>query len=390
MQYLLVRMQMYEEWRNYWHNLRISAILSSFPFLYYTYDMIERKLIEVSTWTIFKTVLILLGLALLYVVRDIVVILLLSIVIASAIEPGIHSFISRFRFPRVLAVLAVYFLTASLLAFAFYLIVPPLVNEVQNFSLAFQVSLEDTLEELRGRASFIFSYAPEYISVPAESVTDNLNTFVNENIGSFFSLTSSLGSSLFGGALSFVLVIVLSFYFAVQENGIANVLKIIAPKEHEAYVIDLWRRSQHKIGKWLQGQLLLGVMVGVLVYIGLALLGVKYALVLAVIAAIFELIPIFGPIMAAIPSVLLAVIQAPILGLWVIVLYVIVQQMENHLIYPLVVRRAVGVPPLLVIIALLIGGKLGGVVGFVLAVPIAAAIVEYVNDVARDKHIFEN
>ena len=351
--------------------------------------MPDKKIIEISTWTIGKITLMLLGLVFLYVIRDIVVILLLSIVIASAIEPGVHSLTNRFRFPRMLAVLSVYIFTATLFALAFYLIVPPLVNEVRNFSSTFPVSLENAIVQIRERVNSVFYYASEYVSVPAGSITDSLNTFINKNVGSFFSFTSSLGSSLFGGALSSVLVIVLSFYFAVQENGIANVLKIVTPKEHEVYVIDLWRRTQKKIGKWLQGQIMLGVVVGVSVYIGLTLLGVKYALVLAIIAALFELIPIVGPIMAAIPSVLLAAIQAPLLGLWGIGLYVIVQQMENHVIYPLVVRKAVGVPPLLVIISLLIGGKLGGLVGVILAVPIAAAIVEYVNDVARDKHLFE-
>lgn len=351
--------------------------------------MAPKQIIEISTWTIIKVCLVVLGLVGLYLIRDVVLILLLSIVIASGINPAVQK-LQRLRFPRPLAVLCIYLGAVALFSLAFYLIVPPLVHELKNFATIFPSSLEETLLFIRLKASALFSYTPEYISIPAEGVTDRLKMFLDNQAFSIFSIGSMVGSSLFGGVLSVVLVVVLSFYFSVQEDGIANFLRIITPAHREAYVIDLWARSQHKIGKWLQGQILLGVLVGVLVYLGLTLLGVRYALILAFLAAIFELIPIFGPILAAVPSVLLAFLQEPVLGLWVALLYVIVQQMENHLIYPLVVRKAVGVPPLLVIISLLIGGKLGGFIGFVLAVPIASAVVEYVGDVAKEKKLFKN
>jgi predicted PurR-regulated permease PerM len=349
--------------------------------------MPSRQIIEVSTRTILKVLLLLVGLVALYIVRDVAVILLLSIVIASAIDPGVRR-LQQLRLPRPLAVLAIYIVTVTIFALVFYLLVPPLVGELRNFAIAFPTSLEDTTDKLQENVGMLFSYAPEYISISADSLRDQLGKFIDNNILTFFSVSSSVGSSLFGGILSLILTIVLSFYFAVQENGITNFLKVVTPLEHEAYIVDLWTRSQRKIGKWLQGQLLLGLLVGVLVYLGLTLLGVRYALILAILAAIFELIPVFGPILAAIPSVLLAFIQAPLLAVWVVILYVIVQQMENHLIYPLVVRKAIGVPPLLVIISLLVGGKLGGFVGLVLAVPIAAAFLEYINDIAKEKHIF--
>ena len=194
-------------------------------------------------------------------------------------------------------------------------------------------------------------------------------------------------AAFFGGALSLILIIVISFYLSVQEHGIENFLKIVTPREYEGYILDLWARSRRKIGLWLQGQFLLGILVGVLVFLGLTILGVKYALLLAILTAIFEVIPVFGPVMAAIPAVGIAFLQKPVLGLSVLVLYFIVQQFENHLIYPLVVRKTIGVPPLLVVLALVIGGTLGGFFGLLLSVPIAAVLVEVVNDIARKKEI---
>jgi len=186
--------------------------------------------------------------------------------------------------------------------------------------------------------------------------------------------------------LSFILIIVFSFYFAVQEYGIANFLKIVTPIEHEKYIIDLWKRSQLKIGRWMQGQILLALFIGILVYLGLMILGVKYALLLAILAAVTELIPLFGPILAAIPAILIGFLDGgTTLGLMVLGLYVIIQQFENHLIYPLVVKKVVGVPPLMVIIALLIGAQLAGFLGIIIAVPVAAALMEFVNDIEKDK-----
>lgn len=347
---------------------------------------VNKQIIEVSTHTMVKLVLFGLGLLFLYLVRDVVIVLLLSIVIASGIEPGIRYMSKIFRFPRVLTVLSIFIAVISLFILVFYLLIPPMISELQNFAATFPVSLEDVLEELRVQAYESTHIAPGSLIPSPDELTQSLNRFINEQAFGFF----SIGSSIFGGALSLVIVVVLSFYLAVQEDGISNFLKIVTPREHEPYVLDLWTRSQQKIGRWLQGQFILALLVGVLVYLGLTLLGVKYALILAILAGLFEIIPVFGPIMAAIPSVAIAFVQAPSLGLWVVGLYIAVQQVENHLIYPLVVRRAVGVPPLLVIIALLVGGKLGGFFGFILAVPIAAAIVEYVNDIAATKQAFKN
>ena len=120
----------------------------------------------------------------------------------------------------------------------------------------------------------------------------------------------------------------------------------------------------------------MGVLVGVLVFLGLSILGVKYALLLAILSGLFEIIPVFGPIISAVPAIGIAFTQKPILGLSVLIPYSIVQQFENHLIYPLVVRKTIGIPPLLVIISIFIGGTLAGFFGILLAVPMATVFVD--------------
>ncbi|MEK7100007.1 MAG: AI-2E family transporter, partial [Patescibacteria group bacterium] len=193
-------------------------------------------------------------------------------------------------------------------------------------------------------------------------------------------------STFFGGIFSLILVIVLSFYFAIQDTGVDDFLRLVTPRKQEEYVIDLWLRAKKKIGLWMQGQLLLSLIVGVIVYLGLLILGVPYALLLAVLAAVLDLIPIFGSVAAGVLGTVVAFTAGGV-GLAVIVagLFFIVNQFEAHLIYPLVVNKVVGIPPLLVILALIVGGSLAGFLGVLLSVPLAAAAREFLSDVERGK-----
>lgn len=132
--------------------------------------------------------------------------------------------------------------------------------------------------------------------------------------------------------------------------------------------------------------MVLAVIIAMLVFLGLTLLRVENALLLAVLAGLFEIIPLFGPILAAIPAVTLALVTGGLTpALLVVGLYIIIHQFENQLIYPLVVRKIVGVPPLVSILALIIGWKLAGFVGLLISVPLAAMLMEFLNDVEKNK-----
>ena len=182
---------------------------------------------------------------------------------------------------------------------------------------------------------------------------------------------TSIVSTTFGGVVNAVLVIVMSFYLSIQEKGIDQFLKIITPKKHEAYVLDLWTRTQKKIGLWFQGQMLLGLIMGVIVFIGLAIMGVENALLIAIISGIFELIP-FGLTFAAVPAILFAILNGGfVLGLKVLIFFIVIQQLENYLFQPMIVKRVVGIPPLVVLLSLLIGIALAGFWGAILALPVA-------------------
>lgn len=346
--------------------------------------MSERDLnIKITSGTIVKTVLILALAWLIFILRDLVLIVLAAIVIASAIEPAAVGLVKR-KVPRTLAVIAVYLLVFAVFFVLFYFFLPSLFGDLTAFAIALPNYLQ-MFTESGSLGSYLHMLG---VSVPASISSNDVMVSIGDalNVSSAFQNAFTLISAIFGGVFSFILIIVFSFYFAVIETGVDDFLRVVVPKEHEAYVLGLWRRAQHKIGLWMQGQLLLAVIMGVLVYLGLTILNVPHALVLAVIAGCFEIIPVFGPTLAAVPAVAVAFASGgAFIGLVVIGLYVIFQQFENHLIYPLVVTRVVGVPPLLVILALIAGAELWGFLGIILSVPIAATIQELAHDISTGR-----
>lgn len=346
---------------------------------------VGEKLATISTGTIVRTVLVILGFVALYFLRDILLVVLLSIVVASAVEPG-AKWLSRWNVPRLISVLLIYSIIAIGLVVVFYFLFLPILNE----TVSFLGSLPSYLGNLKvwsplESSSFLSSNgALKGIgeSFSLVDIVNELDTTIQGISNGFF----STASSIFGGIFSFILVIVLSFYLSVESDGVTKFLKIVIPASRENYIIGLWKRSQHKIGLWMQGQVVLAIIVAVLVFLGLTLLRVPNALLLAVVAGLFEIIPLFGPILAAIPAVVITLVSGGLTpALMVVGLYIIIQQFENQLIYPLVVKKVIGVPPIVSILALIIGGKLAGFIGLIISVPVAAALMEFLNDVEKNK-----
>ena len=336
--------------------------------------------ISIASGTIFKIILIGLLFYAMFVLKNLILIVLTSVIIASAIEP-IAGLMTKRRIPHTFAVVIIYVGIAVLLSLFFSMFLPVLVQQ----------------------GSAIANSVPQYINsllaVPALNDIPELQSLLKDT--SVIEFVKNVGSTvggvtlsfvkaarvLFGGLFSFVLILVLSFYLAVQKNGVDNFLRIVVPPKHEKYAIDLWKRAQNKIGLWMQGQLLLALLIGVMTYLGLTILGVPNALFLATITAVFELIPIFGPILAAIPAIGFALLaEGPTLALLVAGLYVIIQQFESQLIHPLVVKKIVGIPSIIAILALIVGAQFAGFLGMILAVPIAAAAMEALGDIEKRRY----
>ncbi|MBU6321040.1 MAG: AI-2E family transporter [Patescibacteria group bacterium] len=335
----------------------------------------ERR-IAISPGSVVTTLLILLGAYLLWVLRDLALLVLTAIVISSAIEPGIAFFV-RYRLPRFFATLLMYVIVLGSAFALVYFFFPPILADAAGFLSEVPQYLNTLQVPSAGlaQASNLLGGSHE-----AESLLSSL-AVLQSALTANGSGVVDLVATFFGGIFSLILVVVLSFYFALSDTGVDDFLRLVIPAAYEEYAVDLWRRSQRKIGRWMQGQILLSVIVGVLVYLGLLILSIPYALLLAVFTAFAEIIPIFGSLMAGGAAAAVAYTAGGFpLALIVAGLYVVVNQFEANLIYPLIVKKVVGIPPLLVIVALIAGWTLAGFLGVLLSVPVAAAALEFLSD----------
>ena len=340
--------------------------------------------ISLSTGTMVRFILVLLGFFLIYYLRDLVLVLLTSIVIASFMESLAPRF-KKWGIGRVFGVVILYLTSIITLAGLFYLFAPLLITEVYNF------------------ATFLSSYIPNVSILDyfqndafsgAKDVVANLSN--NFSIGSLLTISKTFIQNLSGGFLQVLsvafgsifnvtMIMVISFYLSIQEKGIESFLRIVVPPKHEDYAVDLWQRSRYKIALWMKGQMLLGLIIAVLVYLVLSLIGIQYALLLAIITGFLELIP-YGFLVAMVPAIAFAYLSGGISSsIMVTGAYLIIHQFEVYLIAPLIVRRVVGLSPLIVILAVLAGFELGGLWGLILAIPVAVCLMEFVNDIEKKK-----
>lgn len=344
-------------------------------------------MLSISTGTIIRAILIGASFWALWFLRDIFLLILAAIVLASAVEPAIIA-LARRGMPRLLALVTVYVAAVGSVLLMLYLFVPAFLEDVNMLlrALPKNVSID----------AFLFGADSAAHSAFTVGQSASLLDVLTKNIAAGGVVQTITRFS--GGLVSFVLVLVLSFYLAAQEHGIESFLRLVSPARRAGYVVGLWYRSQTKIGLWFQGQIYLGLIVGAIAFVGLLLLGVKSAFFLAVTIMFLEIIPVFGPILAAIPAIAIAYTSGIYLAhgggfvaaFTVAMFYTILQQIESHLIYPSVVRKVIGIPPVLVILSLAIGAKIAGLLGLLLAVPVMAVVMEYLTDLAREKRVEEH
>lgn len=344
-------------------------------------DATQKWEITTASWV--RGVVVLVIAYALYLVSGFILVIIASVVIASAIEPA-ASWAKRKNIPRLPMVILVYLFSGLILAGLFYFLLLPLVGEISGFINTLtiysnSITSGGVLSEMFRTQNLFGGFDTPVLIGEISSRLNYLANFLSQGIFSSLSL-------ILGGVLNFVLILVLSFYLVAQEDGISKFLKIITPIKHEQYVIGLWRRTQQKIGLWMQGQLVSSALIAVLVYIALLIVGIPHALLLAVLAGVFELIPLFGATLAAIPALFVAYTSGGMNVMLIVAgLYIVIQQLEGHLIYPLVQRKMVGISPMISIIALVIGGTLAGFLGVLISVPVAAAVIEFVSDLEERK-----
>ena len=302
-----------------------------------------------------------------YLVRSALLLIYVSALIAIGVTPLATALERRAgsnRFPRWAAILSIYVCLLALLVGVGLLVIPPLVAQARELWTFLPEMLRRGQEWLtdRGLTGLELTLLKAVEQAPAGSGSDAVGTLLGAIWG------------FIGGVFGLMTILILAFYFMVDADTFVHAFVRLFPRPERPRVEDACRRVSAKVSAWLGGQLLLAGIIGGSAALGLFLMGVPYFYVLALIAGIGEMIPIVGPLLAAIPAIAVAFTVLPALAAGVGLFFVVQQQFENHVLVPRVMARQVGVSAAAVIMALLVGGTLLGVVGAILAVPTLAIL----------------
>jgi predicted PurR-regulated permease PerM len=321
--------------------------------------------IENSYRLVILAVLILLSLWLLFQIRQLLVILFISLIFMSALNPSIKK-LTEHRIPRTLAISGLYFLIILLLGFAIEVIIPPLFEQ----------------------SDFLVTRLPYYLKM-LKPYNINSDIIIGQisNLGYLPANIIKLVINIFGNIVGILLTATFTFYLSNERENLKRYLAFILSPAKTEKAENIISKIEYKLGGWVRAEITLMIIIGLLAYLSLSILRVEYAVPLAILAGLMEVVPNYGPIISAIPAVAIAMLISPVTGFAVIGLYLLIHQLENSIIVPQVMAKEVGVNPLITIIFLSIGFKLGGIAGAVLAIPIFL-VMEILLKEIRSIHTF--
>lgn len=309
----------------------------------------------------------------LYLVRDVVLLVLFAILTAAALSPAIAR-LRKWRLSRTAAVIIVYLIVLSGGALLLAVFLPLLFAEVKEFLQ----SWPEYAKHLDTSLSSIQTYLSTFgIDFQKEQFFQDIEGNVVGGLSDIFSKTVGLFQSF----IHLIGFFFLALYLSLEEKGIEKLFLLLTPKEYHTQALSIASRMQGKVSQWLFGQALLMLIAFVMYYIGLTLLGVPYALAIAFFGGLMEILPYIGPILAAIPAVLVGLLVSPILGISALIFYVIAHQVEAHIVAPQVMKHSAGLNPVVLIVAILVGLELGGPLGIILSVPITMMLSVFVEDI---------
>ncbi len=344
--------------------------------------MKESVRITIASSTIVKFLCWVTIFAGLFYVSDFVIALLVAVILASAIEIPVRMFM-KWGISRGFAVTILFLSLVLVLAATALIFIPPLVDDIVRFIKTLPQIL-DSVQIFGSDLGF------KDLSLTIQDLSRDISKgeILTLLKNAFFGTSGVFATTslVLSGVVNLVLTFVLAFYLALEERGVQKFLRILVPKVYEGYMEDLWGRAQKKIGLWMQGQLLLSLLVSLLVYIPNLILNMPYAALLAILAFVGELIPMVGLTLAMVPAFFLAWTHGGVQLLGIVaVIYIIISQLESHVLYPRVMSKMVGVPSVIVIIAIIVGAKLAGIWGVLLAVPFASIFMELAHDLEKRK-----
>jgi predicted PurR-regulated permease PerM len=312
----------------------------------------NKQSVSISPSIIVFTFLFVLTVFFLYQIQGIITALFLSFIIMTALRPAVDKLNLKYKVPRPISILLVYLVVLITLGLMVAVVLPPLLSEAYRFLKSFDLPfLQQEIKSL---------------SLTVQEISTLLN-----QVGDGAGIIMSLITSTFSGVFAFFTLMVMSFYIMLDRPNLHKKISwFTTNKDHLKTAEDFLNSVELQLGGWIRGQLILMLSIGIMTFVGLSLLRVPFALPLAIIAGLLEILPNLGPTVAAIPAVILAFVSGgPVMGVIVIVFYILIQQFENNLLVPKIMQANADVNPLIAIVTVLTGLRLGGVVGALLSIP---------------------
>jgi len=311
--------------------------------------------IEISYKTIVYTILSIVGLFILWQLKSILGLVFFCVIFMEVLNPSIN-FLQKYKIPRPLAIIIIYLLIIAIFSSAIVGFIPILIDQTVGFIKALPNILNDV------QSVGILGLPPVDISSQFR-LLENLPGNITKTIFSFFS-----------NFVTGLLVMVITFYMLMERKNFSKYAAKIFGKKGEEKTNELMDNLEKRLGFWIRSQLFLMLIVGILSYVAYLVIGLNYALPLAIIAFLFDIVPNIGPILSVAVATTVALTMSPLTALIVLIVGIVIQQIENNILAPLIMRGATGLKPILIILILITGAKVGGIVGALLAIPLYLTI----------------
>jgi len=338
--------------------------------------MSSEKVLDISWGTILKLAVGFLGFYLLYLIKDIIIWVIFALIISLLFNPVIN-FLQKRKVPRALATVSVYIFALGILGLMIYLTAPIFIIEIQQFSQLFPQYFEKMAPTLKNFGVAAFESFDSFIKVFQD-------WFVKASSSIFGAI-----SAIFGGIFSTLTIFTLALFISLEEGGVERSIGLFAPKAREAYVLSIWKSCQNKVAGWFGAKILTCLFIGIFSFLALYLFKVNYPLALALVAGVTNIIPIIGPVVAGIVIFIFAALDSWFKAFFVLIVFILLQQIEGNIITPILTKKFIGLPPVLVLISLLVGGQLLGITGAILTIPFAGVIYEFLKDYLKKKKEFK-
>jgi predicted PurR-regulated permease PerM len=334
--------------------------------------MEDRKILDVSWGTIFKFFLAVLILYFVYLTRDILILFIFALIISVLFNPAIDFLIKR-KIPRVLAVVLIYFAIFGIVGLLIYSIASAFVFEIQNFSDSFHGYFDKISPFLQNVGGSAFGDFGTFTKA-----TQDWLTKASSNI------LSAVGA-IFGSIFSTFTIFSLAIFLSLEEKAVEKTLLLLFPRKYEVHALNVWQRVQTKVAGWFGARILACLFVGIMTFTACKILAIKYALSFGLLAGITSIVPVIGALVAGAVIVLFSLLDSWAKAIFILIIFILIHQIEGNIVTPLLSKKFIGLPPVVVLLALLIGGQLWGIMGALLAIPLFGILFEFVKEFLKKK-----